>query len=94
MFYHNAILYERHGFGYTVGQEEMDRIHREFQPGGELCARLDGSTPFRRPGADQSVRGRSWAIHDGIYGAAWWAPRMYKRVGQDQGVSTFPGGAW
>ena len=94
MFYHNAILYERHGFGYAVGQEEMERIHREFQPGGELYGRLDGSTPFRRPGAERSVRGRSWAIHDGIYGAAWWAPRMYKRVGQDQGVSTFPGGAW
>ncbi|MFQ5848846.1 MAG: GNAT family N-acetyltransferase [Candidatus Methylomirabilales bacterium] len=94
MFYHNAILYERYGFGYTVGQEEMERIHREFQPGGALYARLDGSTPFRQPGAEQTVRGRSWAIQDGILGEPWRAPRMVKRVGHDQQVSTFPGGPW
>jgi GNAT superfamily N-acetyltransferase len=94
MFYHNAIVYERYGFGYAIGQEEMERMHREFQPGGELYGRLDGSTPFRRPGAERTVRGRSWAIHDGILGALWWAPRMVKRVGIDQGISTFPGGVW
>lgn len=94
MFYHNAILYERYGFGYAVGQEEMERIHREFQPGGTLYARLDSSTPFRQPGAERTVRGRSWAIHDGILGEPWRAPRMYKRVGEDQRVSTFPGAAW
>jgi GNAT superfamily N-acetyltransferase len=94
MFYHNAILYERYGFGYAVGQEEMERIHREFQPGGELHRRLDGSTPFRPPGADRTVRGRSWAIHDGILGASWWAPRMVKRVGIEHGICTFPGSVW
>ncbi|MFQ5657546.1 MAG: hypothetical protein ACE5G5_08410, partial [Candidatus Methylomirabilales bacterium] len=90
MFYNNAILYERYGFGYTVGREEMERIQKEFQPGGELYARLDGSTPFRQPGAERTVRGRSWAIHDGILGEPWRPPRMYKRVGEDQGVVTFP----
>lgn len=94
MFYHNAILYERYGFGYVVGREEMERIHQHFQPGGEFYARLDGSTPFRQPGSERTVRGRSWAIHDGILEKPWVAPRMYKRVGEDQGVSTFPGGIW
>lgn len=94
MFYHNAILYERCGFGYAVGREEMERIHREFQPGGTLYARLDGSTPFRQPGAERTVRGRSWAIQDGILGEPWRPPRMYKQVGRHQGISTFPGGDW
>jgi GNAT superfamily N-acetyltransferase len=94
LFYNNAILYERYGFGYTVGLEDMETIHREFQPGGELYARLDGSTPFRQGGAEQTVRGRSWAIHDGILERPWRPPRMYKRVGKDKGVCTFPGGLW
>lgn len=96
MFYHNAILYERCGFGYgyTFAREEMERIHRELQPGGSLYARLDGSTPFRQPGAEQTVRRRSWAIHDGILGEPWKAPRMYKRVGEEYEVCTFPGAVW
>jgi hypothetical protein len=94
MFYHNAILYERYGFGYDAGREEMERIHREFEPGGALHARLDGSTPFRQPGAERSVRGRSWAIHDGILGEPWQPPRMFKAVGKDEGVCTFPGAVW
>lgn len=94
MFYHNAILYERYGFGYIAGREEMERIHREFQPGGALCARLDGSRPFRQPAAERSVRGRSWAIHDGILGEPWQPPRMVKHVGKDERVCTFPGAVW
>lgn len=94
MFYHNAILYERYGFGYVAGREAMEEIHREFQPGGVLDARLDGSTPFRQPGMGETVRGRSWAIHDGILGGPWPAPRMVKRVGQHEGISTFPESRW
>lgn len=94
MFYHNAIVYERFGFGYAAGREEMERIHCEFQPGGTLFALLDGSTPFRRPGAERSVRGRSWAIHDGILGEAWQPPRMVKQVGKDAGICTFPDALW
>ena len=94
MFYHNAILYERYGFGYATGREEMERIHREFRPGGTLFTLLDGSTPFRQAGAERSVRGRSWAIHDGILGEPWQPPRMVKQVGKDEGVCTFPDAVW
>jgi hypothetical protein len=88
-FYHNALLYERHGFGYLAGQDRMEAIHRAFLPGGKLDARLDGSTPFRRPGAGNTVRGRSWAIHDGIL--RWWPPVMYRPMGERLNVCTAPG---
>lgn len=91
LFYHNAIIYEKYGFGYVVGKERMEEIHREFAPGGTLYKRLDGSTPFRQPGAERTVRGRSWAIHDGILGEPWKIPRMHKRIGEHFGISTFPG---
>jgi GNAT superfamily N-acetyltransferase len=89
--YHHAILYERYGFGYVTGRDRLEEIHREFQPGGQLFRRLDGSTPFRRPEAAGSVRGRSWAIHDGILGEPWRVPRLYKMVGRAMSMSTFPG---
>src|SRR5262249_51225979 len=69
LFYHSALLYERHGCGYLLGRELMERIHQGFQPGGRLHAALDGSSVFRRPGFDRTVRGRSWAIHDGVLDA-------------------------
>ncbi len=89
--YNSAILYERAGFQYVKGKERMMRIDREFHPGGELHARLDGSTPFRRIGHARTVRGRSWAIHDGILDEPWESPKMYKTVGAHAGVSTFTG---
>ena len=89
--YNSAILYERTGFQYIKGRERMLWIDREFQPGGELHARLDGSTPFRRPENACTVRGRSWAIHDGILGEPWESPKMYKAIGVHAGVSTFTG---
>jgi hypothetical protein len=92
--YHNAIILERLGCNYVQGLRRMQWIHQEFQPGGCLHERLDGSTPFRRPDAWQTVRGRSWAIHDGILGTQWNGIKMYKRVGQHAGVDTFPGGAY
>lgn len=90
-FYHNATLYERHGFGYLAGQERMEEIHRGFSPGQRLEALLDGRTPFRCPGAGASIRGRSWAIHDGILPAPWWPPVMYRPIGLRLGVCTTPG---
>ncbi|MGD0264348.1 MAG: hypothetical protein ABSD47_05230 [Candidatus Methylomirabilota bacterium] len=90
-FYHNALLYERHGFGYLAGQDRMEAIHRGFLPGGDLERRLDGSTPFRRPGAGASIRGRSWAIHDGILSRPWWPPVMYRTIGTRLEVCTAPG---
>lgn len=92
--YHNAILFERLGFNYVQGLQRMHWIHSAFQPGGVLHARLDGSTAFRQPEAWRSVRGRSWAIHDGILGEPWHGIHMYKRIGQPAGVDTFPHGQY
>ena len=92
--YHNAVVFERYGFAYVEGRRVMNRIHDGFQPGAELQIRLDGSTPFRRPGAGQAIRGRSWAVQDGILGEPFTGVTMYKRVGEQAGVDTFPGGEW
>jgi hypothetical protein len=87
--YDNAIRYERYGFDYLHGRRLMERIDREFAPGGSLTERLDGSTPFRMPGMEKTVRGRSWAIHDGIMDEHWEEVSIYKLIGQDAGVKTF-----
>jgi hypothetical protein len=92
--YHNAITFERQGCNYVQGLRKMQWIDGAFQPGGCLRERLDGSTPFRQADAWRTVRGRSWAIHDGIMGEPWYGVRMYKRVGQQASVDTFPGGAY
>ena len=94
-FYHNAILWERHGFTYFKGGKMMERIQQEFQPGGLLYEKLDDSTPFRRKGMEKTVRGRSWAIYDGIFAEAfdeeWESPKMYMVLDKDFKVNTFPG---
>jgi hypothetical protein len=89
--YNSAVLYERSGFSYLRGGEKMREIDREFRPGGVLHARLDGSTPFRMAGQEKTVRGRSWAIHDGILDEPWESPKMHKTIGVHGGVSTFTG---
>ncbi len=94
LYYHNAVIFERYGFTYQVGKRLMDRIQAGFQPGGEFSARLDGSSPFRQPDAANSIRRRSWAIHDGILGEPFTNVTMYKRVGKHAGVSTPPGCEW
>jgi hypothetical protein len=92
--YHNAILFEWQGFNYVQGLRKMEWINAAFQPGAQLHQALDGSTPFRQPDAWKTVRGRSWAIHDGILGEPWHGIRMYKQVGKNAGIDTFPGGAY
>ncbi len=92
--YHNAIVFERYGFNYVQGRKAMHDIHTGFQPGGELHARLDGSTPFRRPDAWRTIRGRSWAIQDGILGHSFTGFQMYKRIGHHAEVNTFPDAEW
>lgn len=92
--YHNGILFERLGFAYAMGLGRMEWIHREFALGGLLQSRLDGSTPFRMPGAEKNVRGRSWAIYDGIMDMPYTGVKMYKRVGVHAGVITFPDAVW
>ena len=92
--YHNAILFERLGFAYALGLGRMEWINREFTPGGLLHRRLDGGTPFRSPDAWRTVRGRSWAIHDGIMDMPLTDVKMYKQVDVHAGVVTFPSAAW
>jgi hypothetical protein len=92
--YHSTILFERYGFAYALGLGRMEWIHKAFAPGRLLCERLDGSTPFRQPSAERSVRGRSWAIHDGVLGEPYGGVKMYKRAGIHAGIVTFPNAAW
>jgi hypothetical protein len=96
LFYHSALLYERHGCDYFLGRDRMEQIHAGFQAGGAFAARLDGSSAFRRLGFEATVRGRSWAIHDGILGAPFSESgvKMYRRPGHHAGVRTFPGGVY
>jgi hypothetical protein len=93
MSYVSAWIFERRGFAYVKGHKLMDTIHQEFQPGGELNKALDGSTPFRQSEQWQTVRGRAWAIHDGILDVLdkkWDDLKMIKQVGRNAGVDTFP----
>ncbi len=94
LFYHNAVMWERYGFIYFKGGKMMEKIQKEFQSGGMLYEKLDGSTPFRKEAMERTVRGRSWAIYDGIYldafGEDWETPVMYRMLGKDVKVNTFP----
>ena len=94
LYYHNAVVFERYGFAYQMGKRRMEAIHAGFQEGGELRGRLDGSTPFRSSHAANSIRLRSWAIHDGILGEPFTDVTMYKLVGKSAGISTTLGCDW
>ncbi|MEX2224741.1 MAG: hypothetical protein WEG40_23405 [Candidatus Rokuibacteriota bacterium] len=96
LFYHSAILYERRGCGYLMGRDVMEAIDAGFRDGGALLAGLEASSDFRAPDAVRTVRGRSWAIHDGIGDGLWGGAgvggvKMYKASGRLAGVNTFPG---
>jgi len=103
--YDNAVRYERYGFDYLSGRRMMLEIDREFSSGGILFRKLDGSTPFRQPGMERTVHGRSWAIHDGILDEPWdgltlntildepWEDiRIYRMIGRPAAVRTFSSG--
>lgn len=92
--YHNAIVFERYGFSYQKGRRLMLRINSGFQPNGDLFAKLDNSTPFRRSEFHVSIRGRSWAIHDCILGEPYSDVIMYKTIGKNAGLNTFPDAKW
>lgn len=94
LHYHNAILFEGYGFNYQVGRRRMEEIDLGFAPDGGLRRRLDHSTPFRHPSFADSIRGRSWAIHDGILGQPYDEMTMYKLVGKHAGVKTSGVTAW
>jgi hypothetical protein len=94
LYYHNAVIFERYGFAYQMGRRRMEAIHAGFQEGGELYQRLDESNPFRSPHAANSIRLRSWAIHDGILGEPFTKITMYKQIGKSAMISTTPGCDW
>jgi hypothetical protein len=94
LYYHNAIIFERYGFAYQMGKRFMERIEQGFGEGGDLRARLDGASPFRENRAAESIRLRSWAIHDGILGEPFSYVTMYKRVGKHAGLNTCPRCRW
>lgn len=94
LYYHNAIIFERYGFRYQQGRRKMESIHEGFLPGGEFERKLDGSTPFRKPQFAQSIRGRSWSLHDGVMGAPYSDVTMYKIIGEEADISTFPDAVW
>jgi hypothetical protein len=89
--YDNAIRYEGYGFDYITGKRLMLDIDAGFKKEGLLFKRLDRTTPFRTPGQERTVRGRSWAIHDGIMDEPWDDVRIYKMIGIHAGIDTFPG---
>jgi hypothetical protein len=94
LYYHNAILFERYGFAYERGKVRMQRIQNGFTSGGELYQKLDYSTPFRDQAAANSIRLRSWAIHDGILGEPFTNVTMYKRIGHPAGLQSCPDCSW
>jgi len=94
LYYHNAVIFERYGFSYQMGRRQMEGINSGFQPGGELSQRLDDSNPFRSSKAMNSIRLRSWAIHDGIMGEPFTNVTMYKRVGISANINTTLGCEW
>ena len=93
LYYHNAVIFERYGLAYQMGRRRMESYHAGFSEGGELLPLLNGS-PFRNPKAANSIRLRSWAIHDGILGEPFTNVTMYKRIGKAAGVNTTPGCSW
>jgi hypothetical protein len=94
LYYHNAIIFERYGFRYQQGRRMMESIHQSFQPEAELYTKLDGSTPFRDLEFATSIRGRSWALHDGVMGRPYSDVTMYKVIADKANISTFPDAEW
>lgn len=91
--YASAWVFERRGFAYVRGHKLMDDIHREFQAGGALFKSLESGSAFRKQDQASTVRGRAWAIHDGILDVLdvrWDKIRMVKQIGRHAGVETFP----
>ncbi len=88
LHYHNASIFEKHGFAYQQGRALMEHIHEGFAPGGELVKKMDLSTPFRRPEGINSLRLRSWAIYDGILGEPFTNVIMYQMLDKNVEEST------
>ena len=94
LYYHNAVIFERYGFSYQLGRRLMNEIQAGFAEGGALHRKLDESSPFRSSKAANSIRLRSWAIHDGVLGESFTNVTMYKHVGVSARLNTAPGCEW
>jgi hypothetical protein len=94
LYYHNAVIFERYGFAYQQGLKRMRKINEQFAEGGNLYLKLDNSTPFRMQDMERSIRGRSWAIHDGILGEPYTYVTMYKTINAEASINTFPDSMW
>ncbi|MEI7847029.1 MAG: hypothetical protein WCK35_14620 [Chloroflexota bacterium] len=94
LYYHNAIIFERYGFAYQQGRKLMDEIEVGFNEGGKYFSKLGDSLPFRSEEASNSIRLRSWAIHDGILGFPFTDITMYKHIRKNSGISTCPSCVW
>ena len=94
LYYHNAVIFERYGFRYAKGQRLMERIQAGFAPGGDLYQKLDSSTPFRMPQAADSIRLRSWSIHDNLLGEPFSDVTMYKQIGKPAQINTSQDCTW
>ncbi len=95
LYYHNAIIFERYGFAYQSGKKRMERIQAEFtSESGEVVDKLDNSSVFRQAEARQSIRLRSWAIHDGVLGEPFTNVTMYKQVGKSANINTSQSCKW
>ena len=94
LYYHNAVIFERYGFSYQLGRRLMNEIQTGFAEGGALRKKLDNSNPFRSSSAANSIRLRSWAIHDGILGMPFTNVTMYKRVGLSANMNTASDCKW
>lgn len=88
LYYHVAVIFEWHGFSYQSGRSLMKDIQAGFSPEGALTSQLDGSTPFRQPEAANSIRLRSWAVHDNILGHPFPDITMYKLKGKHSRTAT------
>jgi len=88
LYYHNAIIFERYGFAYERGNHLTQRIQNGFSPGGDLFELLDNSSPFRFPQAANSIRLRSWALHDGLMGELFQGVTMYKKINKPKNLNS------
>ena len=94
LYYHNASIFEKYGFAYQKGRKLMDRIQSGFSPGGDLIGKLDSSNIFRQTKSANSIRLRSWAIHDDILDGPFSGVTMYKYVGKSANVTTCLSCTW
>lgn len=93
LYYHNAVIFERYGFAYQQGRKLMEQIQAGFSEDGDLLSHLDDTT-FRRKAAKDSIRLRSWAIHDSILGEPFTSVTMYKRVEKSANICTTGDTKW